>query len=950
MKGFYIFTFLLSFLAANAQAPFITTWTVFDNNTDIKIPTREDYTYNYTVDFGDGTVLINQTGDVVHNYASEGTYTVSISGDFPLFNGVELDTNLNSVLGYSKLRSVEQWGDIEWLSMEDAFNSCQMVVINATDTPDLSQVNSMRGMFQHAFAVNQSINHWDVSNITDMSNLFYNAESFNQALDQWDVSNVLDMSNMFNQADNFNQDIASWQVHSVVDMSGMFFGASSFDQPLNTWDVSNVTDISDMFRSSQYNRVLSAWDTSNVIDLSGIFSNSFYNQPLNSWNVSNVIHMDGVFSGSPYNYPLNNWDVSNVTSMAGMFSGSSFNQPLNDWDVSNVTNISYMFNGSAYNQPLDNWDVSNVTDMKYLFTYSIAFNQALNTWDVSAVTNMKAMFYDTHSFNQPLNNWDVSNVGSFDLMFSQAQSFDQDLSNWNFTDFDLYGFISESAMSPQNYDLLLDRLDQLSPPQNTNKYIGAYFVYYCDRFTRQSLEDKGWWVDDMGPSSGCEYKYIYGSVMYDDDDNGCDSNDLPLSKFMVNASDGVSDIGFETDEEGGFLLEVIEGNYTIEIQNLHPNFDSTPVSHNVVIDDTTNSVFDIDFCVTASQQFDDLGVDIIPLNDAIPGFESHYQIIAYNYGSQAMANVEIMFSFDNLSQTFVSSSQTPDNSDSGSATFVFPVIEPFSSEVIEITLLNAIPPTLESSDVLNFSAEITPDTNDYNLKDNLIYVDQEVINSFDPNDKLVVQGNEISEDNIGEYLDYRIRFQNVGTAHALNVIITDTISEHLDWSTFQPISSSHDYRVELINQEEINFIFENIYLPYEALDQEGSNGYVTFKIKPKHTVEIGDVIENTAYIYFDFNAPIITNTVNTSIVDKLSTASFGKTEIKLYPNPVQNNVYVETPSSSETLKKVEIYNLNGKLVFKKMSFLKDGIDVQFLERGVYIIRINENWVRKLIKE
>lgn len=931
------------------QQAFVTTWTVFDNNSDIKIPTREDYTYNYTVDFGDGTVLINQTGDVVHNYASGGTYTVSITGVFPLFNGIELDTNTNSILGYPKLRTVEQWGDIQWLSMEDAFNSFHLLAINADDAPDLSQVTSMHGMFQYALDFNEPINHWDVSNITDMSDAFYYAKSFNQPLNNWDVSNVNNMSSMFEGAQDFNQNLNAWNVENVTTMADMFYAAVDFNQPLNNWDVTNVVDMSNMFRSSSFDQDLSNWNVANVNDMSGMFNGCYFNQPINDWDVSNVTHMNGTFAACPFNQPLDNWDVSNVVSMAGMFSSSAFNKPLNTWDVSNVTTISNMFRASQYNQPLDNWDVSSVTYMSFVFAYSSVFNQNLNTWDVSGVTDMSAMFYDTYSFNQPLHNWDVSNVDNFNNMFNQASSFNQDLSTWYFTDPSLYAFISETAMSPENYDLLLDRLDQLTF-EDIDKNVGASYVYYCDWFTRKSLQDKGWILDDFGSSSTCSYNHILGSVIYDYDSDGCNSGDMALPEYMVNVSNGTSEIAITTDEDGDFSIRLLEGNYTLQLQNLSPNFTATPPIQTVNFNDTGNYSSNIDFCIEASQTFEDLAVHIIPLNDAIPGFETTYQITAYNHGSQTIPNTQVVFSYDSAFQSFVSSTQTATSSNSNALTFLINDLEPFSSEIIEVTLLNAIPPTLTGGEILNLSAEITPDTNDSNLKDNLFILDQEVINSFDPNDKLVVQGNEISEDNISEYLDYRIRFQNVGTAHALNVIITDTISNHLDWSTFQPISSSHDYRVELIDQEEINFIFENIYLPYEALDQEGSNGYVTFKIKPRSTVEIGDVIENTAYIYFDFNAPIITNTVSTSIVDKLSAVSFDKTEINLYPNPVQHKVYVETQSPSEILEKVEIYDLHGKLVFKKVFFSKNGIDVQFLDRGVYIIKINDNWVRKLIKE
>ena len=82
-------------------------------------------------------------------------------------------------------------------------------------------------------------------------------------------------------------------------------------------------------------------------------------------------------------------------------------------------------------------------------------------------------------------------------------------------------------------------------------------------------------------------------------------------------------------------------------------------------------------------------------------------------------------------------------------------------------------------------------------------------------------------------------------------------------------------------------------MPYEAIDEPGSNGHVSFKIKPKDNVQIGDIIENKAYIFFDFNAPIITNTVSTEIVDNLSTTDFVQAEnIKLSPNPAEDQVEI----------------------------------------------------------
>ena len=93
------------------------------------------------------------------------------------------------------------------------------------------------------------------------------------------------------------------------------------------------------------------------------------------------------------------------------------------------------------------------------------------------------------------------------------------------------------------------------------------------------------------------------------------------------------------------------------------------------------------------------------------------------------------------------------------------------------------------------------------LKIIIIDFEQTVVNSFDPNDKLITQGEQIPDEKIDEYLDYKIRFQNVGTANAINVVVTDTISDKLDWTTFQPINSSHNYRLELIESRRNQFHF-----------------------------------------------------------------------------------------------------------------------------------------------
>src|SRR5690606_22877337 len=82
MKNIFFVILCFFFVHSKAQDPFVTTWSVLSNDLSIIIPTVGEG-YDYTIDFGDGTVQSNVTGNISHTYDSEGVYTVSITGDFP---------------------------------------------------------------------------------------------------------------------------------------------------------------------------------------------------------------------------------------------------------------------------------------------------------------------------------------------------------------------------------------------------------------------------------------------------------------------------------------------------------------------------------------------------------------------------------------------------------------------------------------------------------------------------------------------------------------------------------------------------------------------------------------------------------------------------------------------------------------------------------------------------
>ena len=216
---------------AFAQTPpagaFVTTWETTSANESIAIPAEG----TCTIDWGDGITNSSVTCYQTHTYAVAGNHTIAISGGLDtIYTGFSPS---NAV----KLRSIDQWGDIEWTQMYRAFHAAANMVYNAADSPDLSDVNFMTSMFEGATSFNGDISGWDVSGVSHMRAMFRNAGAFDSDISGWDVSSVTNMNSMFFNAGAFNQPLGSWDVSSVTNMDEMFTGAASFRQNLGEWYV-----------------------------------------------------------------------------------------------------------------------------------------------------------------------------------------------------------------------------------------------------------------------------------------------------------------------------------------------------------------------------------------------------------------------------------------------------------------------------------------------------------------------------------------------------------------------------------------------------------------------------------------------------------------------------------------------------------------------------------------
>ncbi len=343
---------------------FLTTWHVATDGETITLPLVNTENYDFYVDWGDGRLLngvyypdlpnykhykgLGSTLTVNHTYTKAGNYQLAIIGA-----GVGAGSYANGV-GFphisfettvsqeeKKILSVDQWGINQWESMENAFKGCINLVLNATDTPNLSAVSNLSAMFSGASSFNSDISAWDVSKVTNMSSLFENATAFN------------------------NGGVAlAWgsKTGNVTTSQAMFMGASSFNQSVNGWDVAKITNMSNMFAqatlfnngdlgNNEANSLAWTWGHVDVLtDASAMFKQAVsFNQDISGFKMSKVSTLANMFSGaSLFNQDLSAWNVGMVSTMNAMFQDASvFDQDLSSWNIATLSSASDIFKGAT---------------------------------------------------------------------------------------------------------------------------------------------------------------------------------------------------------------------------------------------------------------------------------------------------------------------------------------------------------------------------------------------------------------------------------------------------------------------------------------------------------------------------------------------------------------------------------------------------------------------------
>jgi uncharacterized repeat protein (TIGR01451 family) len=365
---------------------------------------------------------------------------------------------------------------------------------------------------------------------------------------------------------------------------------------------------------------------------------------------------------------------------------------------------------------------------------------------------------------------------------------------------------------------------------------------------------------------GGQYNTIKGTIRYDTNGNGCDPADSLLKNLKVKINDAANTFYTTLQADGSYSWYSYSGNFNVVPQLESAYFSFSPISATANFSAANGSVATRDFCLAKIGTVKDLSVVIVPVGRARPGFGAHYQIIYRNKGTETLSG-QIDLEYDQSKMTLTSALPVADSQFTNQLHWKFTDLQPFQSKTIDVYFTLAVPPVNNIGDILPFVATISPLTGDITPADNRFALEQVIVGSYDPNDKTCLEGRAIHISKAGEYVHYLVRFQNMGTDTADNIVVKDTLSSNFDWNSVELLQTSHPCTLRQTKGNILEFIFKDILLPAKIQNEPASNGYVLFKVKSKSTLIIGDSLANSAAIYFDFNPPVITNTTITKYVE-----------------------------------------------------------------------------------
>ncbi|MBC7487570.1 MAG: T9SS type A sorting domain-containing protein [Cytophagaceae bacterium] len=438
----------------------------------------------------------------------------------------------------------------------------------------------------------------------------------------------------------------------------------------------------------------------------------------------------------------------------------------------------------------------------------------------------------------------------------------------------------------------------------------------------------GWYNLYSTDAEGCgDYEYTFlnteagcqgniSGVLYQDNNNNCtkDAGEPVIVNEVVIGTNIATQHGLcsISNNAGAYSLRYpYNGTYKINTYVSSPYYpDQCPANgQSQTVSAPNDYTYNIGLVPTA------IGPD---LHTAIystvvrPGFSYYYDVYVRNVGTEELSSGTVEIQLNEIEE-LSGFSQFPASYDPALHKLVFDLNNLGINEVVHFSFVGKIAPTVLLNTHFNVTATAYPLTGDLEETTNTYLLKQTVVGSYDPNDIQSFKTGDLTYEK-DTIMNYHIRFQNTGTFYAEFVVVHDTLDAKLDPTTLRDIQSSHPVTVTLLQNNVLEFVFDRIFLPDSNTNEAGSHGFVNYKINLKKNVIAGDIIPNSAAIYFDYNIPVLTNQVKNRVA--ISTSVFEGTDSKrtalVFPNPAHDHATFTFP---EDVQSFELLNAFGQSVY-----------------------------------
>ena len=449
---------------------------------------------------------------------------------------------------------------------------------------------------------------------------------------------------------------------------------------------------------------------------------------------------------------------------------------------------------------------------------------------------------------------------------------------------------------------------------------------------------------------GIRHNAIAGRVYFDLNANGvrdAGEGPFPVPVVLVAAQANASGVA-TPNAAGSYQLYTGAGAYSLSIPQLPVHYTVSQPGSGTYTGSFTgfgglDSARHVGIQAIANQA--DIRATLTPYSIARPGFTTRYRLTVENVGTTVASGTATV----TLDSRMAYISSTPSASRTGQVlTWTYTSLAPFGR--LEYDVLFSLPTNTVAGTVLN-TAAAAPLTADVAPADNAAALAQTVVSSYDPN-SMEVNYERLTPAQVSaqQPLDYTIHFQNLGTAAATFVALSDTLDfRKLNLASLMLVAQSHNCVWSLATAGPAKGLltvrFPNIDLPERNADVIRSQGFVRFRVQPRSTLTVGETIPNHAGIVFDYNAPVITNVATTTVFQ--ATAALARHDAPAwtaYPNPATDAISIVTNLTTAGAVVIEVLDVLGRPLGRQLLTAPAGplhqlVDLHGLAAGVYLLRL-----------